>query len=127
MTGGVNHSVHGRLSDDHARTRRDSHRDRRPGPLFSEVSALPGELAQEDPAFSGRPDDGFLRLDVELFTQFTARIGGHDFDVRPYLRVINALDQRDALFFYFEPWRDAELRPLAERSLLPVLGVEWRF
>lgn len=98
-----------------------------PDATLNQVSALPGELAQEDPAFSGRPDDGFLRLDVELFTQFTARIGGHDFDVRPYLRVINALDQRDALFFYFEPWRDAELRPLAERSLLPVLGVEWRF
>ena len=94
--------------------------------LSSEI-ALPGELAQEDPAFSGRPDDGFLRLDVELFTRFTARIRGQDFDVRPYLRVINALDQRDALFFYFEPWRDAELHPLAERSLLPVLGVEWRF
>ena len=94
---------------------------------LGEATVLPGELAQEDPAFSGRPDDGFLRLDVELFTRFTARIRGHDFDIRPYLRVINALDQRDALFFYFEPWRDAELRPLAERSLLPVLGVEWRF
>ena len=93
----------------------------------AEATALPGGLAQEDPAFSGRPDDGFLRLDVELFTRFTARISGHDFDVRPYLRVINALDQRDALFYYFEPWRDEELRPLAQRSLLPVLGMEWRF
>ena len=94
---------------------------------LSEVTTLPGELAQEDPAFSGRPDDGFLRLDVELFTQFTTRMFGQKLDVRPYLRVINALDQRDALFYYFEPWRDAELRPLAERSILPVFGVEWRF
>jgi hypothetical protein len=88
---------------------------------------LPGDLAQEDPVFAGSPDDGFLRLDVELFTRFTARIFGRDFDVRPYLRLINALDQRDALFYYFEPWRDADLRPLAERSFLPVFGVEWRF
>ena len=94
---------------------------------LSEVTALPGELAQEDPALSGRPDDGFLRLDVELFTRFTTRMFGQEFDVRPYLRLINALDQRDALFYYFEPWRDADLRPLAERSILPVLGVEWRF
>ena len=93
----------------------------------AEATILPAELAQEDPAFSGRPDDGFLRLDVEFFTRFTARISGHDFDVRPYLRVINALDQRDALFYYFEPWRDEALRPLAQRTLLPVLGVEWRF
>ncbi len=88
---------------------------------------LPGTLAQEDPAFAGTPDDGFLRLDVELFTRFTARIRGRDFNVRPYLRLINALDQRDPLFYYFEPWRSPELRPLAERSFLPVLGVEWRF
>ena len=101
-------------------------RDALDAPL-NQTTTLPGELAQEDPVFSGQPDDGFLRLDVELFTRFDARIGGQDFEVRPYLRVINALDQRDALFFYFEPWRDAELRPLAERSLLPVLGVEWRF
>ena len=94
---------------------------------LSEVTTLPGELAQEDPALSGRPDDGFLRLDVELFTRFTTRMFGQEFDVRPYLRLINALDQRDALFYYFEPWRDAELRPLAERSILPVLGMEWRF
>ena len=93
----------------------------------AEATALPAGLAQEDPAFSGRPDDGFLRLDVKIFTRFTARISGHEFDVRPYLRVINALDQRDALFYYFEPWRDEELRPLAQRSLLPVFGVEWRF
>ncbi|HIF06510.1 MAG TPA: TonB-dependent receptor [Gemmatimonadetes bacterium] len=93
----------------------------------NQVADLPGELTQEDPVFSGRPDDGFLRLDVELFTRFDARIGGQDFEIRPYLRVINALDQRDALFYYFEPWRDAELTPLAERSLLPVFGMEWRF
>jgi hypothetical protein len=91
------------------------------------ASNLHGDFAREDPAFSGSPDDGFLRLDVELFTQFNTRIGGQDFDVRPYLRLINALNQRDALFYYFEPWRDAELRPLAERSILPVFGVEWRF
>ena len=98
------------------------------GSVFDEPAALPEGLAQEDPAFSGRTaDDGFLRLDVELFTQFDASIAGQDFDVRPYLRLINALDQRDALFYYFQPWRDAKLRPLAERSLLPVFGVEWRF
>ena len=94
---------------------------------ITEVTTLPARLAQEDPVFSGRPDDGFLRLDVELFTLFNAHISGHNFEVRPYLRVINALDQRDALFYYFQPWRDAGLLPLAERSLLPVFGVEWRF
>jgi hypothetical protein len=44
-----------------------------------------------------------------------------------YLRVLNALDRRDALFYYFEPWRDPDLTPLAELSVIPVLGIEWRF
>jgi len=88
---------------------------------------LPGDQAEEDPVFGGKPDDGFLRLDLELFARFNPRIGGRSVEIRPYLRLINALDQRDALFYYFEPWRDEELRPLAERSMLPVFGMEWRF
>jgi hypothetical protein len=90
-------------------------------------AARSADVAREEPMFSGGPSDGFLRLDVELFTSFTANILGQEFDVRPYLRLINALDQRDALFYYFQPWRDPDLQPLAERSLLPVFGVEWRF
>ena len=88
---------------------------------------LPGDLTEQDPVFGGDPDDGFLRLDLELFARFNPRIGGRAVEVRPYLRLINALDQRDALFYYFEPWRDEELTPLAERSFLPVFGIEWRF
>jgi hypothetical protein len=98
-----------------------------PNGTANQLSRSVEDLAHGDPSFTGRPDDGFLRLDAELFTRFNARILGQEFDVRPYLRLINALDQRDALFYYFEPWRDAELRPLAERSILPVFGVEWRF
>ncbi len=92
-----------------------------------EAPRLPGDLAEQDPVFGGDPDDGFLRLDLELFARFNTRIGGRAVEIRPYLRLINALDQRDALFYYFEPWRDDELRPLAERTILPVFGLEWRF
>ena len=92
--------------------------------LLPQVS---GGLAELDPVFSGDPDDGFLRLDLELFARFNHRIRGRAVEIRPYLRLINALDQRDALFYYFEPWRDDELRPLAQRAILPVFGLEWRF
>ena len=88
---------------------------------------LPGDLTEQDPVFGGDPDDGFLRLDLELFARFNPDIRGRAVEIRPYLRLINALDQRDALFYYFEPWRDDELRPLAERTILPVFGLEWRF
>jgi hypothetical protein len=47
--------------------------------------------------------------------------------VRPYVRIINALDRRDALFYYFEPWRDPEVTPLARQSFLPIIGLAWSF
>ncbi len=72
-------------------------------------------------------EDEFLRLDLELSWGLNPRIGGRDTELRPYLRVLNALDQRDALFHYFDRWRDEELRPVATRPFLPLLGVEWRF
>lgn len=69
--------------------------------------------------------DGFLRLDLEVFGEWDAPVG--EGRVRPYLKVMNALDRRDALFYYFEPWRSTEVTPLARRSILPVVGLAWRF
>lgn len=71
--------------------------------------------------------DGFLRLDLELFVERELDRGDRRTRIRPYLRVVNALSRRDALFYYFEPWRDDELRAAAERPLLPVLGVDVTF
>jgi hypothetical protein len=76
----------------------------------------------------GARDSGtFLRVDLEGFADLETEWGSRTIRFRPYLRVLNALDRRDALFYYFEPWRDPELRPLAEMSVIPVLGLEWRF
>ena len=50
-------------------------------------------------------------------------MGGHDWSIRPYVRVLNALRRRDALFYAFQPWRDDSLTPLAERPFVPLLGV----
>lgn len=76
------------------------------------------------PALSGAAD-GFLRVDLELFGEWDAPVGGGR--VRPYMRIINALDRRDALFYYFEPWRSPDLVPLARQALLPILGLAWSF
>jgi hypothetical protein len=75
----------------------------------------------------GGPDDAFLRVDAELFGVLRPEFGGRPLELRPYVRLLNALDRRDALFYYFEPWRGEEARPLAELSILPVVGLEWRF
>jgi hypothetical protein len=86
--------------------------------LTGSSSGAPMELA---------PEEDFLRLDLEVSWEARPRIGGRSTELRPYLRVINALDRRDALFHYFDRWMEDGLRPLAERPFLPLLGLEWRF
>jgi hypothetical protein len=99
----------------------------------SAPTALPDELGstgdviEQTPPLPGGLREDFLRVDVELNATFTPRWGGHRWEIEPYVRVLNALDRRDALFYAFQPWRDEALTPLAERPLVPVLGVAWRF
>ena len=82
----------------------------------------PGTAALDSPLLEGLDDD-FLRIDFELHARFTSRWGGHDWSIRPYVRVLNALRRRDALFYAFQPWRDDSLTPLAERPFVPLLGI----
>ncbi|MFW6200050.1 MAG: TonB-dependent receptor plug domain-containing protein, partial [Gemmatimonadota bacterium] len=71
--------------------------------------------------------DGFLRVDLELHREWEVSWGGRTGLLKPYLRLLNALSSRDALFHYFDPWRSPELRALADRPVLPVVGAELRF
>ena len=86
----------------------------------------PRPAAADSPLLEGLDDD-FLRLDFELHARLTAQWRGHSWSVRPYLRVLNALRRRDALFHAFQPWRADSLTPLAERPFLPVVGVAISF
>ena len=83
--------------------------------------------AREDPALTGGPSGDFLRLDASVHGLFPVQWGGREHVLKPYVKLLNALDRRDALFYYFEPWRGDDPRPLADLSILPVLGLEWRF
>jgi hypothetical protein len=89
--------------------------------------ATSGDVIEGTPPLPGGLNQEFLRVDVELNATFRPRWGGHQWEVRPYVRVLNALDRRDALFYAFQSWRSDGLTPLAERPLVPVLGVAWRF
>ena len=71
--------------------------------------------------------DGFLRLDLEVHADWWMGPEEGGVRLRPYLRVLNAVSRRDALFYYFEPWRSDELRALAQRPVLPVLGLQVSF
>lgn len=85
------------------------------------------EVVDAAAPLAGGLTDDFFRIDAEVFGVLSPRWHGRRVEVRPYLKVLNALDRRDALFYYFEPWRDPRVRPIAELSLLPVIGLEWRF
>ncbi len=98
-----------------------------PAALPEAILANNGDVIEETPPLPGGLREDFLRVDLEVHATFTPRWGGHDWEVKPYVRILNALDRRDALFYAFQPWRDDVLTPLAERPLVPVVGVAWRF
>lgn len=89
----------------------------------AEVETLSGTAVLPPPPV----EPSFLRIDVEVQALFEPVIAGRQWRVRPYLRVLNALDRRDALFYTYQPWRSSSVTPLAERPLLPVLGVAFSF
>ncbi len=97
---------------------------------FSDAPRRAGEESalqsaeEEPPLIPDGPDRPYFRLDVDISRTWSAKWRGTPFQVTPYLRVLNALDRRDALFFRIE---DAAPEPLSPLPVLPVLGVEWRF
>jgi hypothetical protein len=85
------------------------------------------QILNDSPELTVGPDEGFLRLEVEVYGLWTPTISGHRTQFRPYVRILNALNRRDALFYHFEPWRGEGPEPLADLPLLPLAGLEWRF
>ncbi|HEX8363487.1 MAG TPA: TonB-dependent receptor [Longimicrobium sp.] len=71
------------------------------------------------------PDDEYLRMDVELSHTWKPLLAGRRTELTPYFRVINALNQREPLFY--QPGPDGKLpRSASGLPVLPVLGVEWK-
>ncbi|HEX2211505.1 MAG TPA: hypothetical protein VHG93_27715, partial [Longimicrobium sp.] len=72
--------------------------------------------------------DAFLRLDAEISRTWTPRVGGRPTEVTPYLRVINALDQRDGFFYRYSETGSGEggVQSVPSVPLVPVFGVNWK-
>ncbi len=68
----------------------------------------------------------FFRIDARIYGMLKSSLRGRNFELRPYVKVLNALDDRDALF-YLAQFSEDRARPLAELSFLPIVGLEWRF
>jgi len=84
-------------------------------------------VIDQSPPLPGGLDEDFLRVDFEVHAAFRPSWGGRTWVLQPYVRVLNALDRRDALFYAFQPWRSEALTPLATRPLVPVVGLSWTF
>lgn len=73
------------------------------------------------------PNSPYLRLDAEVSYPLRTSWGGSPITLTPYLKIYNALDRRDALFYRADSTDPGRPRPVATLPVLPVLGVEWRF
>ncbi|HSM04720.1 MAG TPA: carboxypeptidase-like regulatory domain-containing protein [Longimicrobiales bacterium] len=69
------------------------------------------------------PDDSFLRLDLEVHVDLEQEWGSHKWRLRPYVRLLNPLARRDALFYAWRPGSEEGAVPLAERPVVPIVGV----
>ena len=71
------------------------------------------------------PDRPYLRLDLSASRSWSGHVLGSRVRVASYLKLLNTLGRRDALFYRFDRDRDDPPRAL-EPPVVPV-GMEWKF
>jgi hypothetical protein len=90
-------------------------------PVDADIVLQPAQpFSDTDQARSSR---SYLRVDASVGAEW--RIGG-GVRVTPYARIINALGQRESLFYFQDDGAEAP-RGLARLPAIPVLGVRWHF
>jgi hypothetical protein len=65
-----------------------------------------------------------VRVDASVGAEWTIRGGIH---LTPYVRVINALGQRESLFYFQDDNSANAPHGLARLPALPIVGVRWQF
>ncbi len=73
------------------------------------------------------PDQPYLRVDLSASRSWSADLFGSRVRLASYLKLLNSLGRRDALFYRFERDLDESPRALGALPIVPVVGVEWRF
>ncbi|CAN5661503.1 TonB-dependent receptor [soil metagenome] len=98
-------------------------------PLFGVARRPRTPALDESPqvtAVAAEPDDPYLRLDARVSHIFEGNVRSFEFQLMPYLKVINALNRRDAIFYHYQ--RDVgQAQPLDDLPVVPIIGLEWRF
>jgi hypothetical protein len=97
------------------------------GGAIAAFSSVPGQAPVPVPSILVTvPNGSYLRLNFRATASFEARILGHRNTFSPYVKIINALDRPDALFYQFDRPTDPEPVGFGAVPILPVFGVEWR-
>lgn len=84
------------------------------------------QVAEPSPLVAS-PDEPYFRVDAELSHSWRFDWRGQPLQVTPYLRLINGLNRRDALFYHFDAREQTEPQALAALPIIPVVGVGWVF
>jgi hypothetical protein len=80
----------------------------------------------EVPVLPTEPRDPYIRVDAQVSRPWAGQWGDFEFVFTPYLKVLNALNRRDAIFYHYN--REAgQAEPLAGLPIMPIIGAEWRF
>jgi len=72
------------------------------------------------------PDKAFLRLDAAIAQRWNPRWQGRTIQVEPYIKLLNGLGRRDALF-YFVGGGDEDPRAIGNLPVIPVAGISFDF
>jgi hypothetical protein len=83
----------------------------------TDASVLPGSS----------PEGTYLRIDASATATWQINWRDREASVTPYVKLVNALGRRDALFFFRETGAGGQLRALAAVPLVPTLGIRWSF
>jgi hypothetical protein len=95
-------------------------------PYCSVLDSGPAGDSDGGGSVTAEPQEPYVRVDAQLQRTFSGRIRSFDFDFTPYLKVINALNRRDAIFYHYN--RDVGYaEPVAGLPIVPIVGLEWKF
>ncbi len=98
-------------------------------PVFAMVpeAAFVSAAAEPLPSLPAAPDQPYLRVDAQLGRTWAAEVNGIAFQVTPYVKVLNALNRRDGVFYYYDRGAGTPARALAGLPVLPIVGLDWKF
>ncbi len=89
------------------------------------VGPTPASDLGDATPWAGAARGTYLRLDGTIYRTWVLNVNGIPISISPYLRILNALDRRDGLFFQFDPDQDRRPVSLGAVPLIPLIGVRW--